>query len=128
MSDYAFRSELAPPLIVCKQHETLPAANTDLHTPITIVGDSGGTRCGAFEIYFSSPVGGTLKLKRVIGELTEYETLNFGQAVTAGVPAGPQIVTFATGETLSVIYSGESDTYYLTIADVSGDSVRQVKC
>lgn len=124
--DYSFRSELAPPLVVIKQSETLPVANTDL-CEITISGDTSLKKCGAFEIYFAATTGGTLKLKRVIGAVTTYETLNFGQALTANVPSGPQIVTFASGETLSLIYSGTGGTYYLTIADVSGDSVRQVK-
>lgn len=125
-AEYIYRSELSPNAVVLLQNTTLPTANTDLFTPITLIGPT--TKIGAFEVYFSSTVGGTLKLSRTVNGVTEYETLNHGIACTANIPTEPQIVTVSGGEVIGMIYSGTGGTCYLTVADVSGDIVQKQRC
>lgn len=125
MSEYAYRNEISPPAVVYLENRVLPTANTDLCDPITITGPKD--KIGAFEIYFESTVAGTLKLKRVANSVTTYSTLNFGNSCSANVPAGPQIIPFSSGEVISLQYSGTGGTFYLTIADVSGDIVKKAK-
>ena len=127
MAEHIFRSELSPNTLAYKGHATLPDAEADLITPISMIGDTTRDKIGAMEIYFSASVGGTLSLKRTVGEVSVLETMNFGNVCVANQPVGPQIVTFASGETISFIYSATGGTYYLTLCDVSGDYVRQVK-
>lgn len=125
MGSYTFKSEIAPPAVVYVPNGALPTANTDLFPQVTIVGPI--TKIGAFEVKFSSTVGGTLKLVRTANSVTVNETLNGGTVVTANVPTDPEIVTFAGGEVIGMIYSGASGTFNLTIADVSGEKVQRSK-
>jgi hypothetical protein len=124
MPEYVYRDELSPSAVVYLPNVDLPATiNTNLFEPVTMVGSI--SKVGALEIYFVATVGGTLKLKRVAGSKTTYETLNGGVACSPDVPTGPEIVTFSGGEIISLIYSGTGGTCYLTVADVSGDIVKK---
>lgn len=124
MANYTYRSERSPPAVVCVQNAALPLANTDLFDPIVIVGPT--TKIGAFEIYFESSVSGVLTLYRTVDTTTTTITLNYGDAASATNPVGPQIITFSGGETIGAKFSATTGTYYLTIADVSGDIVKKV--
>lgn len=124
MPDYNYRDNLSPDAIVYAPNSALPTSNTDLFLQKTFVGSIN--KIGAIEIYFCSTVGGVLKLVRTTANsVTTNETLNFGNPVTANVPVGPQVVTVSGGETIGVIYSGTGGTFYLTVADVSGDIVQK---
>jgi len=123
MANFNFRDNLSPNKIALSQNVALPAVGgTDLFTAVTMVGNAD--RIGAMEIHFSATVGGTLKLKRIVNGVTSYETLNGGVAVTANVPIPVEVRPFAAGEVISLTYTGTGGTYYLTVADVSGEIVR----
>lgn len=126
MTDYPFRSELSPDSLVYTGIANLPASSATPLCSLTMVGDTAKKKVGALEIYFESSASGTLTMKRTIGATNHTITLNYGNPVTAGGNA-IQVVTFQSGETIEFFYSATSGTYYLTLADVSGDVAKMVR-
>jgi hypothetical protein len=127
MANYIFRDELSPdsfpgtPL----QNTALPIADTDLFSPVTLVGATG--KIGAFEVYFVPSVSGVLYVCRTTpNTTTTSEKLNGGNAIGAGVKYSDVIVG-ATGDIVSLRFSATTGTLYLTMSDVSGDMVKWVK-